>query len=80
MWTDKSLLASDPARYFFYLITGAHGIHLIVGILALFAALGSLAFLRRVEYRQILVDCTGWYWHSMGIFWLCLFALLVFAQ
>jgi cytochrome c oxidase subunit III len=80
MWTDKALLASDPARYFFYLITGAHGIHLIFGILALVAALGSLAFLRRVEYRQILVDCTAWYWHSMGVFWLFLFALLVFAQ
>ena len=23
MWTDKELLASDPARYFFYLITGS---------------------------------------------------------
>ena len=52
MWTDRASLAFDPARYFFYLITGFHGGHLVVGILALMSALASLAFLRRVEYRR----------------------------
>ncbi len=80
MWTDKSLLASDPARYFFYLITVVHGAHLVLGLLALGGALVSLSLLRRVEFRQILVDCTAWYWHTMGVFWLFLFALLVYAQ
>jgi cytochrome c oxidase subunit III len=80
MWTDRASLAFDPARYFFYLITGFHGGHLVVGILALLSALASLSFLRRVEYRQIVVDCTAWYWHSMGLFWIGLFALLVYAQ
>lgn len=80
MWTDKVLLASDPARYSFYLITGFHGAHLLVGILALCGALACLSFLKRVEYRQIVVDCTAWYWHCMGVFWLFLFALLITAQ
>jgi len=26
------------------------------------------------------VDCTAWYWHTMGVFWLFLFGLLVFCQ
>jgi cytochrome c oxidase subunit 3 len=67
---------ATPAVYFFYLITGVHALHLVLGILALVSALGGLALLRKVETRQIAVDCLSWYWHAMGLAWLCLFALL----
>jgi cytochrome c oxidase subunit 3 len=30
--------------------------------------------------RQIAVDCAGWYWHAMGVFWLFLFVLIAFFQ
>jgi cytochrome c oxidase subunit 3 len=70
----------DPSSHFFYLITGTHGIHLLLGVMALAAALAALFVLRRVELRQIVVDCTAWYWHTMGLFWIFLFALLVFFQ
>lgn len=72
--------ASNPSSHFFYLITGAHGLHLFVGVLALSAALGSLFFLRKLELRQAVVDCTAWYWHAMGLFWFFLFGLLLFCQ
>ena len=72
--------SENPASHFFYLITGAHGAHLVLGLIALGVAVGGLFWLRRVEYRQILVDCTAWYWHSMGIFWFFLFGLLLFCQ
>jgi cytochrome c oxidase subunit 3 len=72
--------SGNPASHFFYLITGAHGAHLVLGLLALGAAIGGLFWLKRVEYRQILVDCTAWYWHSMGLFWFFLFGLLLFCQ
>jgi len=26
------------------------------------------------------VDCTAWYWHTMGVFWIFLFGMLVFCQ
>lgn len=71
---------SNPSSHFFYLITGSHAIHLILGILALGWAIIAIYALRRMEMRQIAVDCTSWYWHSMGIFWLFLFVLLVFFQ
>jgi cytochrome c oxidase subunit III len=29
-----------------------------------------------MEGRQILVDCSAWYWHCMGVFWAFLFVLL----
>jgi cytochrome c oxidase subunit III len=72
--------ASNPSSYFFYLITGAHGLHLFLGVLALASAVASLFFLHRLELRQAIVDCTAWWWHAMGIFWLFLFGLLLFCQ
>jgi cytochrome c oxidase subunit 3 len=71
---------SNPSSHFFYLITGVHGIHLILGVFGLAAALVGLYVSRSLESRQIMVDCAAWYWHSMGIFWLFLFTLLVFFQ
>ena len=70
----------DPSSHFFYLITGVHGLHLLLGIVALAGALAAMFILRRIELRQIVVDCTAWYWHTMGVFWIFLFALLVFFQ
>jgi cytochrome c oxidase subunit 3 len=72
--------ASNPSSHFFYLITGTHGLHLLIGVLALAGASLGLIFLRRVELRQVVVDCTAWYWHTMGIFWIFLFGMLVFCQ
>lgn len=83
-WTQLAVqhvfFRSNPSSHFFYLITGVHGIHLILGILGLAGALIGLYVSRSLESRQIMVDCASWYWHSMGIFWLFLFSLLVFFQ
>jgi cytochrome c oxidase subunit 3 len=67
---------ATPAIYFFYIITGMHAAHLLMGILALAASLGGLGLLRKVEYRQIAVDSMSWYWHAMGLAWVLLFGLL----
>jgi cytochrome c oxidase subunit 3 len=83
-WTQLAMqhvfFLSNPSSHFFYLITGVHGIHLVLGIIGLLAALTGLYVSRSLETRQIMVDCVSWYWHSMGIFWLFLFTLLVFFQ
>ncbi|MEO6910462.1 MAG: cytochrome c oxidase subunit 3 [Edaphobacter sp.] len=71
---------SNPSSHFFYLITGVHGLHLVLGVCVLIAALIGLYVSRSLESRQIMVDCASWYWHSMGIFWIFLFVLLVFFQ
>jgi len=42
--------------------------------------LTALRLFKRVESRQIAVDATAWFWHSMGSAWLVLFAVLVFGQ
>jgi cytochrome c oxidase subunit 3 len=71
---------ATPASYFFYLITGLHAAHLLVGIVALLMCLCFLTRFRRVESRQIAVDATAWFWHTMGAAWLVLFAVLIFGQ
>ena len=71
---------STPASYFFYIITGLHAAHLIVGVIALAVCLAVIRVLKRVELRQIAVDATAWYWHAMGLAWLVLFAVLVIGQ
>jgi len=73
-------MSNDPSSHFFYLITGIHGLHLIFGIFALIGALIGLFTLKKVEYRQVAVDCTAWYWHTMSLFWVFLFVLLEFFQ
>jgi len=60
----------------FFLITGIHGAHLLAGILALAVAFLCLFRSRQLETRQIMVDLSAWYWHSMGVLWILLFALL----
>jgi cytochrome c oxidase subunit III len=67
---------ATPAIYFFYIITGVHAAHLALGMLMLTGCLSALGFLRKVEYRQIAVDSVSWYWHTMGVLWVALFALL----
>lgn len=74
------LSSPDPSSHFFYLITGIHGLHLVLGVVALIVALVGLFTLKKVEFRQIAVDSVAWYWHTMGIFWIFLFVLLVFFQ
>jgi cytochrome c oxidase subunit 3 len=71
---------STPASYFFYVITGLHAAHLVAGIAALIFCLSFLGMLKRVEYRQIAVDSTAWYWHAMSLAWLLLMAVLAAGQ
>jgi cytochrome c oxidase subunit 3 len=71
---------ATPASYFFYLMTGLHAAHLLVGIAALAVCLCALGLLKRVEFRQIAVDSTAWYWHTMSLIWLLLLGVLALGQ
>jgi cytochrome c oxidase subunit 3 len=74
---ERLYFATNPNSYFFYIITGSHALHLVIGLAALAGAILGLYRLKRLQMRQILVDCTAWYWHAMGVLWLFLFAMLV---
>jgi cytochrome c oxidase subunit 3 len=65
---------------FFYILTGAHAVHLAGGLIVLGYA-GAISLLRRsMEQRSIVIEISAWYWHFMGILWLYIFALLEFSR
>ena len=63
---------------FFYLLTGAHALHLLAGLAAfLYAAAAKWLLARPAEICQIVVDTAAWYWHAIAALWLYLFVLLI---
>lgn len=72
-------LVSDTARgsSSFFVLTGAHAVHLLCGLLALLYALAARPlFSKTIEARRIIVDITAWYWHAMAVLWLYILAVL----
>ena len=71
-------LASNPHSSFFYLLTAVHGLHLLVGLLALFFLL--LRIVRKggadAEKQIAVTDGVAVYWHFMDFLWIYLFVLL----
>lgn len=80
LYAEGVYFGSNPNSHFFYLITGAHALHLLFGVGAVTAALIALWSKRRIQMRQIIVDTAGWYWHVMGVLWIFLFGMLLLAQ
>jgi cytochrome c oxidase subunit 3 len=73
-------LSSNPHNSFFYVLTGAHGLHLLGGILGLDFLLMRSWRRRGAEYgaekRQAIVNAVALYWHFMFGLWIYLFLLL----
>jgi cytochrome c oxidase subunit 3 len=73
-------LASSPHSSFFYLLTAAHGVHLLAGLLALFYLLlrarRQIAEPLALVKRQAVADAVTMYWHFMDALWIYLFLLL----
>lgn len=69
-------ITTNPSSSFLYLLTAAHGVHLVGGILALL----YLVFRRRKivinPQKRIAVDITAIYWHFMDGLWIYLLVLL----
>jgi len=68
-------MASNPASSFFYVFTGAHGVHLLGGV----GALVYVSF-RKADAKGISLptaaEITSYYWHFMDGLWVFLLALL----
>ena len=58
---------------------GFHAIHLTVGVVALFFALGSEMLSWKLETRCLVVDVTSWYWHFMAILWIYIYGVMFFS-
>ena len=75
-------MSSNPHVSFFYLLTAAHGVHLLGGIFGLDYLLLRTWRKRQSEFeekkRQALADSVSLYWHFMDGLWVYLFLLLFF--
>ena len=73
-------LQSNPHSSFFYLLTGAHAVHLAGGLLGLsFLWLRSRSVTKEaavLSKRQASTDAVTIYWHFMDALWIYLFLLL----
>lgn len=69
-------LSTNPHSSFFFLLTGAHGLHLLGGIAALCYTAWKVYRARHADPALAVVDPTATYWHFLGVLWLYLFVLL----
>jgi cytochrome c oxidase subunit III len=70
-------LAGNPSGAFFYVITAAHGLHLLGGIIALLYLVTKTREIRWGLKRRTVVDVTSIYWHFMDGLWIYVFAVLL---
>ncbi|HKQ99676.1 MAG TPA: cytochrome c oxidase subunit 3 [Pyrinomonadaceae bacterium] len=78
--TQGMYIATNPHSSFFYVLTGAHGLHLLGGILGLDYLL-LRSWRRRneghaAEKRLAMANAVALYWHFMDGLWIYLFLLL----
>ena len=69
-------LETNPSSSFFYVLTAAHGVHLLGGVVALLY-LGRWDESREHRAgRTTAAAATTVYWHFLGVIWVCVFLLL----
>ena len=70
-------LASNPSSSFFYVLTAAHGLHLLGGEVALLYVAFQAARAGVGPVPRTAVDVTAVYWHFLGGLWVFIFLLLL---
>ena len=73
-------LASNPSSSFFYLLTGAHGLHICGGIVALLYVVVRAWSSPIWPRREAAIAATALYWHFMGGLWIYIFLLLTLGR
>ncbi len=71
----EGALASNAKRDYLYLLSGAHGFHLIGGIL--FLAYVWKGFRKRARKH---FELSVYFWHFLGVLWVYLLLVLTFAR
>ena len=70
-------LSTNPSSSFFYVLTAAHAVHLIGGVLALlYVSVGALR-LRLGPGKRTAIDVTAMYWHFLDGLWIYLLILFL---
>jgi cytochrome c oxidase subunit 3 len=72
---QRVYVSTNPASSFFYIFTGAHGLHLLGGVGALLYVL-LRTFEKAKLSRALAAEVTSYYWHFMDALWVFLLVLL----
>lgn len=76
--SDGHFMTTGARSAFFYVLTGTHALHSVMGILAItWVAIRYRKW--QSDKRYMGVDLTAWYLHSMTVLWLYVFAFLIIA-
>lgn len=80
IYPDSEVLADGPLgqNVFFglyYVITGLHGIHIVIGMTLLALSMGFVAAGRVGPHRFALLENAGLYWHLVDLIWIFIFPL-----
>ena len=70
-------LSSNPGSSFFYVLTAAHGFHLLGGVVALAYVVFRARRIAFGQARRTPVDVTAIYWHFMDALWIYVFFMLL---
>lgn len=60
----------------FFMATGFHGIHVIIGSLFLIVSLIRFNKIINSIVHIVGFECSAWYWHFVDVVWLFLYSIL----
>lgn len=76
---SETLVAGEPGISIFfglyYIITGLHGLHVIIGMVLLTISLVLIVFGKITPERFSMLDNSGLYWHLVDLIWIFVFPL-----
>jgi nitric oxide reductase NorE protein len=76
-WAEIShghTVATDQFFTWYFILTGVHLIHVVVGLIILTVVLRDLR--RPLPYRVSLVESGATFWHMVDLVWIVIFALI----
>jgi cytochrome c oxidase subunit 3 len=68
-------LTANPANDFFYVLTGAHGLHLLGGLVALARTTEKAWHGTTTDKLRVPVELCAMYWHFLLVVWLVLLSI-----
>ena len=74
---NEYFTGGNASHSFIYVLTGAHGVHVVSGVIFLVIALSSAMKYRVHSKNMDQLEMCATYWHFLGILWLYLFVFLL---